>query len=124
MLIVGLRWRCSWLSAKQAPEVGGGTYAGTHVRHGAVFLAAEARQDRLDDRRVIEHRRCHLTLRNERRDDDCRYARPEPVKGRVFAVVLCSRRRDVIVEAAMLVVGDEQQRLRPRGTTHNRVKSL
>src|SRR6185437_12921962 len=58
----------------------------------------------------------------EGRDDERGYPRPVAAHGR--PVVGCLRRRYVVVEAAVLVVGDDQQRLRPGRAAGERVEEL
>ena len=87
---------------------------------GWVAFAAEAQQDRLDDRGVIEHRRgAPSRLRRTAR-------RPAPGRARRSGRSSGSssgawRRRDVVEDAAVFVVDDDQQRLCPTGAGGERV---
>src|SRR5438445_703571 len=82
--------------------------ARAHVRDRAVGLRAESRQDRLDDRRVVEHDRLAVRvargrlLPDPRRNDERRHA--GPVVRERGMVVGRVRRLDVVEEAAVLVV--------------------
>ena len=75
---------------------------------------AEAQQNRLHDRRVIEERLGYRRRFHPRRDDQRRY--PHAVASeRVGVVVRRRRRRDVIEEAAVFVVEDDEERSLPIG---------
>ena len=75
-------------------------------------LGAEAQQNRLDDRGVIEDGPRHRTRFHPGRHYDRRY--PHAVAAEHRGVVIdCLGRRDVIIEAAVLVIDDDQERTLP-----------
>ena len=105
---------------QHAAEVLRGPHARAHVRHRPVRLAAEASEDRLDDRRVVVDRRRDRACAHPRREHERRHARPEGAELR--RVVLAGRRRHVVVEAAVLVVGDDHHRLLPQWPLYHGVE--
>jgi hypothetical protein len=73
---------------------------------------------------VIEQLVREAAPADHRRDDDCRYA--HLVAGEDLRIVVrrVERRREVVEEAAVLVVGDHEQRLCPLRTRGERVIQL
>jgi hypothetical protein len=72
-------------------------------------VGTEPQQNRLDDRCVIEKRRGYRARLDPRRDDQRRY--PHAVASEHLRVVVGrAGRRDVIEEAAVLVIEDDQHR--------------
>src|SRR5262249_44549127 len=87
-------------------------------------LAREAEQDRLDDGRVVEQLVGEAAPSDERRDDERGHANAVAGEGSRIVVGRVERRRHVIEEAAVLVVGDHEQRLRPLRARRERVVDL
>src|SRR3954452_15774118 len=94
----------------------------------------EARLYRLEHRCMIDHALADTKYRarlDARRNQDCRYAHTEPreveaeLAGRIVGRRRPPRRRHVIEIAAMLIVGDDQQRFVPgRARAHGIVSVL
>jgi len=121
-------WRGSWRSAgEKFSQVAGVRDTGSQVVRmagsepgGQAFPVAvvcevggaKALQDRLDDRCVVEQRVGYRTWLDPRRDDQRRDAYAVAAE-RLRVVVGGVGRRDVVEEAAVLVVEDDQERFVP-----------
>src|SRR6266536_1619792 len=83
----------------------------SHGGDAAVALAAEAKQDRLDQRGVVEADARNLSLLHRGREDERWNARSVPAEAGI--IVLGRLELDVVVETAVLVVGDDEHRAPP-----------
>src|SRR4029077_5322264 len=102
--------------AEQVPQVLGGRYTRRELRDLSVGVA-EPGEDRLDDRGVVEMEGWAQEIdgrgsgSDQGRDEGGGDSDTESLE---FVVVVDrGRRGDVVVEPPVLVIGDDQERLRP-----------